>query len=110
MDKKPRPDRASSTDIQRSSSLEITADSRQAGSGGSPGGGKGSWIRSDGAICFDNECITLKPDTDGALDITYDPGKCSCEEANEAIFDALFRAATSGKGVRLEIKPRQEPK
>jgi len=69
-----------------------------------------AWIREDGAVCFDNECITLKREGDGALALTYDPNKCSCDEANDKILDAIISSAISGKGVRLEIKPKQEPK
>ena len=69
---------------------------------------RGSWIRDDGAICFDNECITLKRDDDGAMDLTYDPDKCSCDEANDAIVNAIVSSAVSGKGVRLTIKPRKD--
>jgi len=102
--------RSSSKSIQSSSSLKIKADSGQAGERGNVSGNRGSWIREDGAICFDNECITLKPDTDGALALTYDPDKCSCEEANSTILDALVQCALGGKGIRLEIKPRKEAK
>ena len=69
-----------------------------------------AWTRDDGAVCFDNECITLKQETDGALALTYDPNKCSCDETNDTILKAIVSSAVSGKGVRLEIKPKQEPK
>lgn len=104
MDKKR--ERDSKLSVKSPSSLEIKADRREAGKGGSDTGNRGSWVREDGAICFDNECIVLKPDSDGALDLTYNPDKCSCDEANSAILDALADCAISGKGIRLEIKPR----
>lgn len=88
------------------SSLEITTDSRQAGKGSDESGIKGSWIREDGAICFDNECIVLQPGEGGQLALTYDPDKCSCEETNSAILDALVECAMSGKGINLIVKPR----
>jgi hypothetical protein len=71
-------------------------------------GGRGSWIREDGAVCFDNECVTIKQESDGALALTYDPNKCSCDETNSKILNAIVSSAVSGKGVRLEIKPKDE--
>jgi hypothetical protein len=68
-----------------------------------------AWIREDGAVCFDNECITLKSDADGAMALTYDPNKCSCDETNDTILKAIVSSAVSGKGVRLEIKPKDDP-
>ena len=83
---------------------------RQAAPDTSQGRSRTSWIREDGAVCFDNECIILKRETDGALALTYDPNKCSCDETNDKILDAIISSAVSGRGVRLEIKPRLEPK
>ena len=65
------------------------------------------WIREDGAVCFDNECIAIKQDSDGAMALTYDPNKCSCDETNDKILEAIISSAVSGKGVRLEIKPKE---
>jgi hypothetical protein len=67
-----------------------------------------AWIRGDGAICFDNECITLKQEPDGAMALAFDPNKCSCDEANDKILQAIISSAISGKGVRLEIKPKNQ--
>jgi len=81
----------------------------QAEKDNSKAGSRTVWIREDGAVCFDNECITLKSESDGAMALTYDPNKCSCDEANDTILQAIIHSAVSGKGVRLEIKPK-EPK
>jgi len=97
-----------STLIKSPSSLEIEADSSQAGKGSDGSGNRGSWIREDGAICFDNECLTLKPQGDGQLELTYDPKKCSCSESNSAILDALAECVISGKGINLVVKPREK--
>ena len=108
MDTKSGPTRKSDTVVKSTSSLEIKADSNKTGKGSDKGGARGSWIREDGAICFDNECITLKPNEDGELALTYDPSKCSCEESNSAILDALTDCVMSGKGINLIVKPRVE--
>ena len=88
-------------DTKAGTSSQAPQDSNKARSGT-------SWIRDDGAVCFDNECITLKQETDGALALTYDPNKCSCDETNDTILKAIVSSAVSGKGVRLEIKPKED--
>ena len=110
MAKTERSKRQGSESFESPSSFTTKADSGQAGQGSSNIGNRGSWIREDGAICFDNECITLKSNADGALALTYDPDKCSCEESNSAILNALVESALSGKGIRLEIKPKKDSK
>jgi len=108
MAKTDRPERESGKSIKSSSSLTIEADSGQAGKGSDGSGARSSWIREDGAICFDNECITLKPQGDGQLELTYDPKKCSCNESNSAILDALAQCVISGKGINLVVKPSEK--
>ena len=82
------------------------ADSGPAGTRSPGDRARGSWVREDGAICFDNECISLKPEKDGQLAITYDPTKCSCEDSNDAVLKALAECVISGKGINLIVKPR----
>lgn len=66
----------------------------------------GVWIRSDGAVCVDNECVTLETTADGSLGLTFDPNKCSYDVADN-LTSQLLRSVSSGKGVRLTMKPRQ---
>jgi len=65
------------------------------------------WVREDGAICIDNECITLKREDDGSLGFDVDPNKCPCEVA-DALLDALADTVVQGKGISLTIKPREK--
>lgn len=65
------------------------------------------WIRSDGAICIDNECIVIQSAKDGAVDFTVDPNKCSCK-AGSAIYESILKSALSGKGSRITVKPKEE--
>jgi hypothetical protein len=110
MVKASRPQGKGSQSVKSPSSLSLEIDSRQAREGSDQAGNRGSWIREDGAICFDNECITLKPKQDGQLELTYDPDKCSCDESNSAILDALAECVISGKGINLVVKPKAESK
>jgi hypothetical protein len=61
------------------------------------------WVREDGAVCF-GDCVTIKPDSTGALNLTIDPSSCG-SEAGEVILEHLIK--TAGKGVNVVIPPQQ---
>lgn len=63
------------------------------------------WVREDGAVCFGSECVAIKPDDKGKLNITVKPSKCG-EASGRVILDHLIR--TAGKGVVLEIPSEVE--
>lgn len=63
------------------------------------------WVRDDGAVCFGDECVTVKPGADGALDFIVKPDACGV--AGEVILQHLIK--TAGKGVRI-IVPASEVK
>jgi len=66
------------------------------------GGDTGVWVREDGAICFGNECVVIKPGEKGGLDLTIKPDQCG-SEAGGLILEHLVR--TAGKGVNIIIPP-----
>ena len=63
------------------------------------------WIREDGAVCFGDECVAIKPQESGKLLITVKPDRCGAEQGS-VILDHLIR--TAGKGVVLEIPSEVE--
>ena len=65
-----------------------------------------AWIREDGAVCFGDECATLKPNEQGKLQLTVKPSKCG-EKTGRILLDYLYR--TAGKGVVIEIPSEVEP-
>lgn len=73
------------------------------------GEGRGAfvWVRDDGAVCFGNECVVLKPATDNTLDMEVKPDRCGAE-AGGIILDHLIR--TAGRGINIKIAPIQEDK
>jgi len=85
---------------EKSLNLEAKKDTGEARSGS-------IWIRDDGAICIDNECVVIQSAKDGAVDFTVDPNKCSCETGS-SIYEAILKSALSGKGSRITIKPKEE--
>lgn len=58
------------------------------------------WVREDGAVCFGNECVAIKADDKGKLNITVRPDKCGAT-AGAVILEHLYK--TAGKGVVIEI-------
>lgn len=66
------------------------------------GGDAGVWIRADGAVCFGDECVVIKPAPDGTLDLEVKPDRCGAE-AGGIILDHLIK--TAGKGVNIRIPP-----
>ena len=58
------------------------------------------WIRKDGAVCFGDECVVLKPNQDGSLLLQVDPSSCG-QVAGEVILEHLIK--TAGKGVTIQI-------
>ena len=66
------------------------------------GGDSAIWVREDGAVCFGNECVVIKPREDGSLDLQIKPDQCG-GEAGSVILDHLIR--TAGKGVNIIIPP-----
>ena len=65
------------------------------------------WVRDDGAVCFDDECVVIKPDADGALNLTINPDSCGAA-AGSAILEHLIR--TAGKGVHIVVPPQEVSK
>ena len=63
------------------------------------------WIREDGAICFGNECVVIKPNEKGQLQLTVKPSQCG-EHTGELLLDYLIK--TAGKGVLIEIPSEVE--
>lgn len=59
-----------------------------------------AWVRSDGAICFGDECAVLKPTESGKLGLTVRPDRCG-QETGRLLLDYLIN--TAGKGVQIEI-------
>jgi len=64
-----------------------------------------AWIREDGAICFGNECVVIKPNEKGQLQLTVKPTQCG-EHTGELLLDYLIK--TAGKGVLIEIPSEVE--
>lgn len=64
------------------------------------------WVREDGAICIENECVVIRSAQDGAAEITIDPDKCSCK-SGDAFYKTVLESALSGKGTRITIKPKE---
>ena len=58
------------------------------------------WLRGDGAICFGNDCASLKPTESGKLKLTVKPNRCG-EAIGTQLVDYLIK--TAGKGVEIEI-------
>ena len=72
------------------------------------------WIREDGAICIENECVVIESRKDGTLDYTVNPNRCSCEAEDDAeaigdqLYQAILKSALSGKGANIVIKPKED--
>ena len=64
------------------------------------------WIRDDGAVCFGDECATLKPGPDKTLELAIKPDKCG-SQVGEIILDHLIK--TAGQGVTIKIMPVGDP-
>lgn len=73
----------------------------------SEGGDAFVWVRDDGAVCFGDECVVLKPTTDNTLDMEVKPDRCGAQ-AGSVILDHLIR--TAGRGINIKIAPIQEEK
>lgn len=58
------------------------------------------WVRADGAVCFGNECVVLKPNEQGKLQLTVKPSECG-EKTGALLLEYLIK--TAGKGVVIEI-------
>jgi hypothetical protein len=58
------------------------------------------WVRQDGAVCFGDECVILKPESDGALRLEIHPDACG-EQAGSVIIEHLIKSV--GKGVHIVI-------
>ena len=63
------------------------------------------WVREDGAICFGDECVVLKPQDNGKLHMEVKPTRCG-EETGRILLDHLVK--TAGKGVVIEIPSEVE--
>ena len=64
-----------------------------------------AWVREDGAVCFGDECVVLKPNEQGKLQLTVKPTKCG-ELTGQVLLDYLIK--TAGKGVIIEIPSEAE--
>jgi hypothetical protein len=64
-----------------------------------------AWIREDGAVCFRDECVVLKPQDDGKLNLQVKPSRCG-KETGRVILDYLLK--TTGKGITIEIPSEAE--
>ena len=80
--------------------IQAQADPERSGSGR-------VWVREDGAICIDNECVVIQSAEDGALEFTVNPNVCSCK-AGSSIYESILKSALSGKGSRITVKPKVE--
>ncbi|MBA7590174.1 hypothetical protein ES708_32282 [subsurface metagenome] len=63
------------------------------------------WIRDDGAVCFGDECVVIKPNDKGKLQLTVKPTRCG-ELTGQVLLDYLIK--TAGKGVVIEIPSEVE--
>ena len=67
-----------------------------------------AWIREDGAVCFGNECLVLKPAPDGKdLEVEISPTKCGelhAEAIRAAIFDTIGRGGSTTFKIKGELK------
>ena len=57
-------------------------------------------IREDGAVCFGDNCVIVKPAADGSLDFDVDPSACGTV-AGKKILEHLIN--TAGKGVNIKV-------
>ena len=64
------------------------------------GGHDAVWIREDGAVCFGNECVVIKPEDSGGLLLQIKPDQCG-GDAGAVILEHLLK--TAGKGVTIRI-------
>ncbi len=67
--------------------------------------GRFAYVREDGAVCFGDECVVIKPQDNGKLNISVKPSKCG-EDTGKVILDYLIK--TAGKGVVIEIPSEVE--
>ena len=65
------------------------------------------WVRDDGAVCFGDECVVLKPAENDTLDLQVKPDRCG-REAGPVILEHIIK--TAGKGVNIIIPPIDESK
>ena len=92
---------------QAGTDTQATADSKRTRSGR-------IWIRDDGAICIENECVVIESRKDGTLDYTVNPNRCSCETEDDAevigdkLYQAILKSALTGKGANIVIKPKED--
>lgn len=57
-------------------------------------------IREDGAVCFGDDCVIIKPAADGTLDLEVDPSSCGTV-AGKKVLEHLI--STAGKGVNIKV-------
>lgn len=68
----------------------------------------GVWVREDGAVCFGDECVVVKPEgVNNALSIEIDPSSCG-SVAGEAIVEHLIK--TIGRGGETNFKVKSQLK
>lgn len=65
------------------------------------------WVRDDGAVCFGDECVVIKPAENNTLDLQVKPDKCGAE-AGAVILEHLIK--TAGRGVNIKIPPIENEK
>jgi len=98
MDKKSRPERASSQGVQNSPGSKAKGDSGQAGKGSELFS-----INEQGEYCFGTECFSMrvKPGT-GEVRVLVDRNECGTDA--QAVVDALFSEVVKGAPTVYETK------
>ncbi len=62
------------------------------------------WIRDDGAVCFGDECVVIKPEPNSKdLDIEISPTKCGAS-TGEAIVEHLLKTIAKGGNTKFTVK------
>ena len=63
-----------------------------------------AWVRADGAICFGNECVVIKPEPGGKnLDVEIKPSECG-EETGNILLQHLIGTVGKGGNTRFTVK------
>ncbi len=62
------------------------------------------WIRDDGAVCFGDECVVIKPEVGTKnLEIEISPTKCGAS-AGDVIVEHLLKTVGKGGNTRFTVK------
>lgn len=64
------------------------------------------WVRDDGAVCFGDECVVVKPEPGSKnLSIEIDPSSCG-SIAGEAIVGHLIKTIGAGGDTNFKVKSK----